>query len=564
MNRKIIAILLSISLIFSTGIVAAAFYDFTRAFKDPEGGGMNGGEHVPSEDIYVIGDQTNFISNNYDHVRVFDENFNKLETFNYFHGGSGSLGGIEYKDGLIHAIAGGDNTNGDRSHLILKWHSSNNTLTQVSETTPNGLSTVGSSISGLEWDGSNWWITENNAQNLYKLPEDMSSATTIDLDSEISGPNTAGYLNLDGDHYMMNFEEQVIKFNSTFDKQDTFNIPNITKAESMMQNKDTGEFIHMDEDPSPEQFKFYEGKVPLAFQTQYNVSGFVLDRDQNGIQNATITNNQSAVAAESDASGAYEFTLPNGTYKLNASKSGFTPHVVTAVINGSDITVDFRLLEDNLRFNLITQNYMPHGSEQPYKVEYVKVTDNGKLVSQFVTDQTNITSGNTSIVTVNQSRNILIATDNRSINARVDITATFTDDNQTFTDIETITVANLTIDNIDIMPGTQFFNAFMSTGAEGNSFGMGSDIQWLFLVIILGATVGLVSKNEWAGLGSMNMALIIFWIMGNISVGITISGVLFSIAMSLVLLDIPSRTNVNIETDNFNEESFDDFENFEQ
>lgn len=286
----------------------------------------------------------------------------------------------------------------------------------------------------------------------------------------------------------------------------------------------------------------------------YNVSGKVVNRDQLGINNASITHNKTANKLYTNAGGEYgTFSLENGTYRFTADKAGFHPTNRTIVINGSDRTVNFRLLKTELRFNLHVNGYMKHGSTQPYRVTYTNVTGYN-IIPKDVTNQATVTSSDPSNISVDTTNNQLVATSDKSVNTQVTITAKYTNsDGINFTSSKTVTVANQTIDNIDIMPGSQYPNAFLGVGEDGTVFGMGSMIQWLFLLIIFAGLFTYLTSNEFVGIGVYTIGLILFWLMGNVTVGLFIPGLLFGIAIGLVLMDIDRQANMTVETEGSNE-----------
>lgn len=310
----------------------------------------------------------------------------------------------------------------------------------------------------------------------------------------------------------------------------------------------------------------FDNVVANFVPNQYLLDGYVQNRDKQGINNANIYINESGKDTITAGDGSYSQVLKNGTYEVIANKSGFYKDKAVVEIAGSNEKQNFVLLKKNHRFSLIMQKWMKHGTTQPYKVEYVKVTDEGNLVPKDVTDSATVTSNNSTVVSVETSNNTLIATNDITINDRTYIRANYTDsDGQFFTTKKNITVANRTIDNIGIMPAEQYFNTFLGIGEDGTFAGLGAEVQWLYLIIIFGVIVTVVSKNEWLGLGAINISLILLWVLGYVGVGKFIVSLLFTIALGLSLTEIPRQGDINIEQDqgqqdfqNFQE--FDDFE----
>lgn len=160
---------------------------------------------------------------------------------------------------------------------------------------------------------------------------------------------------------------------------------------------------------------------------------------------------------------------------------------------------------------LEVQSYMAHGTERGYTVEFE---------GSDVTGQASVSSSNTDAITVNQSRQILNATSNRSVNVVVQVTAEFEHIETT----ENVTVANATVDNLDILPVWWKINASMS--------------DWEF-IWILGATFAGVTAarfaTAFAGIGGFVMFMVGGWIMGDVQLGLVLVCVATGIFLGLNL-----------------------------
>lgn len=78
------------------------------------------------------------------------------------------------------------------------------------------------------------------------------------------------------------------------------------------------------------------GGMRTVLPLKYNISGFVLNRSTGlGIPGVNITASQGAGTAVTAANGSYSVFLPNGTYTLTASKTGFNPNTLGIAVNGS-------------------------------------------------------------------------------------------------------------------------------------------------------------------------------------------------------------------------------------
>lgn len=182
---------------------------------------------------------------------------------------------------------------------------------------------------------------------------------------------------------------------------------------------------------------------------------------------------------------------------------------------------------------LHVNSWMAHGSTQTYEVTVTGT-------STDVTSETTVSSGNTTVITV--SGNQLVATNDKSIAKRVIITADY--DGQT--DTANVTVANRTIDNIAIMPPEQFVPTVIGVDEEQASFGLGSEIQWILLAIMIGAMATHIAKNEWLGIGIITGLIILFWVISAVSLGMVFVSVVYALFAGYMLRETPSRSDTNV------------------
>jgi len=191
-----------------------------------------------------------------------------------------------------------------------------------------------------------------------------------------------------------------------------------------------------------------------------------------------------------------------------------------------------------LSIRLEVSNWMPHGSTQKYSV--IAVTNNSG--EQIVTENSTVTSTNTTVITVDDSTHKLIATSDKSINERVNITA----DYGTHSTWENVTVANRTIDNIEIMPPEQYPATFIGADEDQAAYGIGGEIQWVLLAILIGSMASWIARNEYLGLGIITFLIIIFWAYGTVSLGLALVAVFYGMFAGYMLRDTPSRSDTNV------------------
>lgn len=208
------------------------------------------------------------------------------------------------------------------------------------------------------------------------------------------------------------------------------------------------------------------------------------------------------------------------------------------------ITSDGRLLQienNNIEESLVgnikirVDNYMPLNSEQDYTVIF-KSGDYSKDITNNAT-----TTIDESIISM--SGNTLNAhnTSTDGVNLSAQYTFTYNNEDYDYSANETIIVTPQTIEYITKMSPEQWVPAVLGMG-EGGSFGLGSEMQWILLAIIFGATAGGVSRNEWVGNGVIIALITLFWVMDNVTLGIMLVSWTYGIFIMALIREIPSRT----------------------
>lgn len=247
----------------------------------------------------------------------------------------------------------------------------------------------------------------------------------------------------------------------------------------------------------------------------YEVSGEVTDQDNKELSNVTVeVENQSEGVVATDTTGQlglYNVSLENGTYNLTASKKGYANETKEVTVDGSEETINFQLTEFNASIKLKTRSYIDHGKSTPYSVI---VTVNGDR--KDVTGNSTVTSNDTSVVSVDDVKHELVATDDPSVNKRTFVRATWEDgDGNTYTTTRNVTVANLTVQNIGILPSFPRFSASIDD----------TSIQLIIIASGVGAAAALFATS-FAGISAMTMIMLLGWLAGYTNNGMAIVTVL--------------------------------------
>lgn len=250
-------------------------------------------------------------------------------------------------------------------------------------------------------------------------------------------------------------------------------------------------------------------QIESSTQTS-SVSGQVTDSNGGAITNANITTNNSK-STTTDSNGQYNLSLSDGTYNITASKPGYENQTKTVTVSGSDKTVDFSLKELNRSIELNTRLFIKHGEDTPYSV--IANVDGDR---RDVTGNSTVTSGNTSIVTINSTDHLVVATNDTSVNGRTYVRAEWTDsDGKTYSTERNVTVANLTVNNMDVLPTFPRFSASISD----------ETIMTIIIASGAGAAAALFATS-FAGISAMTMIMLLGWLAGYVNNGMAIVTVL--------------------------------------
>lgn len=168
--------------------------------------------------------------------------------------------------------------------------------------------------------------------------------------------------------------------------------------------------------------------------------------------------------------------------------------------------------EDEPTLELRVSPYMKYNESQEYNV----VFEDG--VPKDVTENATVTSDNPTAINVDDSSQTLNATNDENISKRVTIRAEYTNNSETYYSNKSVTVASLTLDNVEILTPL-----YATIAIIGNT-----KIQFIIFVIVIGIG-GSIATTEYGGIGLMLLCLIFGWVAGWINVGIMLSSFFFAL-----------------------------------
>lgn len=171
--------------------------------------------------------------------------------------------------------------------------------------------------------------------------------------------------------------------------------------------------------------------------------------------------------------------------------------------------------ETDETLRLDTGNYLGFGETQEYTV-YDLVGE--REIRNDVTNSATVTSGNTSVITIDESNNEMTATTDENVSTRVNITATY----QGRTDVYQVTVAEQSIENLDVLP---FF------GRIGAMF-LDRGFQMVLASLLMSIAATRVS-GVYAGLGVYQMGLTAGWLIGWVPIGLAFVGLFTTLFVGL-------------------------------
>lgn len=162
-----------------------------------------------------------------------------------------------------------------------------------------------------------------------------------------------------------------------------------------------------------------------------------------------------------------------------------------------------------------SDNYIPYGETTDYTVYNLEGGNDRRI---DVTENATVTSANTSVVTVDESKRELTATADESVNTRVPISAEYEGQFQT----KEITVASPTVDNLDVLPFLWRISAMFQDRA--------------FQMILVGLLLSIAATrtaSAFAGIGVYQMVLTAGWLIGWVPIGLALVSLFSSLFIGL-------------------------------
>lgn len=264
----------------------------------------------------------------------------------------------------------------------------------------------------------------------------------------------------------------------------------------------------------------------------YELSGKVTDATNGtAIEGATVDITEANLATQTGVNGRYrQGGIENGTYDVTVSAPGYANQTATVTIDGQNEVQDFQLEPESQSLEIETRRHLEHGETAEYTVTFRNQTGSDTDAID-VTEQATVTSLNTTVLTVNENRVLVVATNDTSINTRTKVRANYTAGNgETYTATQNVTVANLTANNLKILPT----GARLEAALEG---GLDSNRDDRTVVVILIATMfgvaAAILATSFAGVAIMCLTMIAGWLGGWVGNGMVMVAVLAGMFIGL-------------------------------
>lgn len=234
---------------------------------------------------------------------------------------------------------------------------------------------------------------------------------------------------------------------------------------------------------------------------------------QSNAENGTIN----AKVWEEGTSEPSEYQITRSGFEGNAGPFGVNPGFndqADREIWLDSIQIDGTTVTDPA-LRLDTGNYLEFGDTQKYTLYDLQGENE---IRYDVTENSTVTSGNPSVISVDEDTNELTATEDENVSTRVNITATYEGRN----DIQQVTVAEQSIENLDVLP-------FLGrTGAMFLDRGFQMILVGLLLSVAATRTGGV-----YAGLGIYQMSLTAGWLIGWVPIGLALVGLFTTLFIGL-------------------------------
>lgn len=247
---------------------------------------------------------------------------------------------------------------------------------------------------------------------------------------------------------------------------------------------------------------------------EYTLSGYIDNPLGNAVNDAIIKAGDNR--AETQANGYYEMAIEQGTYNISINHNDYETKYYNNTVISQDTVIN-ETLEPKRWIEVQAPKWLPLNTTEDYRIMYyVPAYD----VEENVTDESTVTSSNTSILSINGSK-----LDTYMINDTVYVNATYSE----FSDSYKIYVADDSMENLHILPSFKWLSTFVGP----YSGGLGQPFHWIFVGIVLGSMMTFI-VGLYAGLGMIFIMFTFALIVNSISLG-------FYLALILMLMSIALR-----------------------
>lgn len=174
------------------------------------------------------------------------------------------------------------------------------------------------------------------------------------------------------------------------------------------------------------------------------------------------------------------------------------------------------------RIEIDSDPYLQYAESEDLTVHYYPgETDEQR---SDVTDDASIDVNDTSVVEYDEDTNEITATSDTSINDSTEITATYEQDGENFTDNYTVVVAREDVTNLEILPAMQRFSASLQDDT----------IKTILIATMAGTSIALITTS-FAGVAVFPIVIVVGWFGGYVGTGIMIVSILISLFVGLNL-----------------------------
>ena len=374
-------------------------------------------------------------------------------------------------------------------------------------------------------DGTKMYLTENNndvvRQYTLSTPYDISTATH-QLNLSVTRTGTPQGIDFNSDGTKLFIAEQDNDSVLQYSLSDPWNVSTAVYQRSFQTSDNYPNEVFIS--PSGTTILVIGGETNHVYQYSlseaYNVStaSYVAEKD---------------VSAQETGVAGLSFT-PNGSkmFVSGTSSSSIHQYDVTGTFPGGPApdTEDSNL-------TIESREYLRPNQSVPYEV-FLNTTNTTTNTSTRidVTANATVLSNDTSLLTVNQTSNTFIATNNSSLAGTVNVTAYYTKDDGTNVSVtKEIVVAPLTAEHLELIPTATWRFAALFGGGGVNEPGewIGNGFMFVLIIATLGAVAAARFASSFAGLSMGTLIVTMGWMAGYVGYGMAAVCVFISLFIGL-------------------------------